>query len=133
MSDTTTANASIESREEAGKGDAGTVKFWLAALDLAEREEADWSKSAAETEAIYRGGTKAEARDKFRQITAFEADEVVPAAIGKAFGIDLGRVHQNLYALVGNAEAVADKRPSAAPARKPAAPRKTRVSKKKAS
>lgn len=45
----------------------------------------------------------------------------------------LGRVHQNLYALVGNAEAVADKRPSAAPAKKSAAPRKTRVSKKKAS
>ena len=45
----------------------------------------------------------------------------------------LGRVHQNLHALVGNAEAVADKRPSAAPAKKSAAPRKTRVSKKKAS
>lgn len=41
---------------------------------------------------FYLGGTKGEARDKFRQISAFEAEEVVPAAIGKAFGIDLSRV-----------------------------------------
>jgi MarR family transcriptional regulator for hemolysin len=45
----------------------------------------------------------------------------------------LGRVHQNLYALVGNAEAVADKRPSASPAKKTAGPAKPRSSKKKTS
>jgi len=45
----------------------------------------------------------------------------------------LGRVHQNLYALVGNAEAVTDKRQSAAPVKKSATPRKSSVSKKKAS
>ena len=41
---------------------------------------------------FYLGGTRGEARDKFRQISAFEAGEVIPAAIGKAFGIELERV-----------------------------------------
>lgn len=80
MSDATTANASIESREDAGKGDAGTVKFWLAALDLAEREEADWSKSAAETEAIYRGGTKAEPKAARRFNILYSNTETIAAA-----------------------------------------------------
>ena len=45
----------------------------------------------------------------------------------------LGRVHENLYALVGNAEPVADKRPSVAPKKKTVTTRKSGASKKKAS
>lgn len=45
----------------------------------------------------------------------------------------LGRVHQNLYALVGNAEAVADKRSNVAPSKKTVTTSKPRSSKKKAS
>lgn len=80
MSDSTTANASIETREEAGNGGAGIVKFWLAALDLAEREEADWIKSASETEAIYRGGTKAEPKTARRFNILYSNTETIAAA-----------------------------------------------------
>lgn len=80
MSDATTANASIETREEAGNGGAGIVKFWLAALDLAEREEADWVKSASETEAIYRGGTKAEPKTARRFNILYSNTETIAAA-----------------------------------------------------
>ena len=80
MSDSTTASASIETREEAGSGGAGIVKFWLAALDLAEREEADWIKSASETEAIYRGGTKAEPKTARRFNILYSNTETIAAA-----------------------------------------------------
>lgn len=41
--------------------------------------------------AFYVAGTKAEARAKFRQIATIEAEEAVPAAISRVFGIDLSR------------------------------------------
>lgn len=41
---------------------------------------------------FYIGGTKAEARDKFRQVSRLETTEVIPAAISATFGVDLSRV-----------------------------------------
>lgn len=42
-------SATLESPEDAGTGDAGTVKRWLMALSLADKAEKDWRKTGQQT------------------------------------------------------------------------------------
>lgn len=79
MSDT--GAGTLETRAEAGKGKAGVVKFWLQSIDIAEREEADWRKDAEETEAIYKGGTKDQAKSRSRFNILYSNTETLAAAI----------------------------------------------------
>lgn len=50
------SSGDLEKPTDAGKGPEGEVKLWLKALDLSDREEKDWRKSAKETIKIYRDG-----------------------------------------------------------------------------
>lgn len=52
--------AEFETEKDAGSGDAGLVKLWLAAIDLASKEEEDWRKEAEGVVKTYRNG---DARD----------------------------------------------------------------------
>lgn len=44
----------LEKPEDAGQGEAGQVKLWLKALDLADKEEENWRKRATEVVKFYR-------------------------------------------------------------------------------
>lgn len=56
MSDTTVSTAEFETEKDAGTGDAGLVKLWIAAIDLASRQEESWRKEAEQTVKIFRNG-----------------------------------------------------------------------------
>lgn len=48
--------AEFETEKDAGSGDAGLVKLWLAAIDLASKEEEEWRKEAEGVVKTYRNG-----------------------------------------------------------------------------
>lgn len=48
--------AEFETEKDAGSGDAGLVKLWLAAIDLSSKEEEDWRKEAESTVETFRNG-----------------------------------------------------------------------------
>lgn len=48
------AEGNFEVRSDAGEGDAGLVKLWLAAIDVADNEEKDWRKRATDVWDRYR-------------------------------------------------------------------------------
>lgn len=55
--------ASLETRADAGEGEAGLVKLWKSAIELADKEESDWRERGREVVKIYRD---AEAAKKYR-------------------------------------------------------------------
>jgi hypothetical protein len=61
MSDTTGTAGTLETREDAGKGNAGLVSLWLDAIALADKEEKTWRESADTVERIYRNDDRADA------------------------------------------------------------------------
>lgn len=67
VSDTSLASsASMTTRADAGKGEAGEVAMWLQAIDLAGKQEEDWRKRSEEVCALYRGGAEKERTRKRR-------------------------------------------------------------------
>lgn len=79
MSDTTAGT--LDTRADAGKGQDGVVQFWLQSIEIAEREERDWRDSAELTEAIYKGGTKDNAKSGRRFNILYSNTETLAAAI----------------------------------------------------
>lgn len=58
MSETNAAAGTLETRDDAGAGDAGLVSLWLDALDLADREEKTWRERGKVVLRIYRDDDK---------------------------------------------------------------------------
>lgn len=56
MSNETVSTAEFETEKDAGTGDAGLVKLWLSAIDLASREEESWRKESESTVKTFRNG-----------------------------------------------------------------------------
>jgi hypothetical protein len=54
MSETTGTAGTLETREDAGKGEAALVSLWLDAISLADREEKHWRERGAEIIRLYR-------------------------------------------------------------------------------
>lgn len=48
--------AEFETEKDAGTGEAGLVKLWLAAIDLSSKEEEDWRKEGQDTVKVFRNG-----------------------------------------------------------------------------
>jgi hypothetical protein len=56
MTNETVSTAEFETEKDAGSGDAGLVRLWLSAIDLASREEESWRKEAETTVKTFRNG-----------------------------------------------------------------------------
>lgn len=60
MAELTGTAGTLETREDAGDGNAGLVSLWLDAIALADKEEKTWRERADLVERIYRGDDKAD-------------------------------------------------------------------------
>lgn len=68
MSETTGTAGTLETREDAGKGEAALVSLWLDAISLADREEKSWRERGEEIIRLYRDdGDKDAAVDRARR------------------------------------------------------------------
>lgn len=76
--DTASIQGTLETREDAGKGQEGEVKLWLQAIELSTKEESAWVKRASETIDIYRDASD---RQKKRYNILYSNTEVMSQAV----------------------------------------------------
>lgn len=71
----------LETREDAGKGEAGLVTLWLEAIELASKEEESWRKAAQDVVGIYRDDSRAgeTTRERRFNILYSNIETIVPA------------------------------------------------------
>ena len=74
------AQGTLETRKDAGKGEAAEVKFWIDAIALASKEEEKWRETAAKAYAIYSADCeRAKAKKATFNILYSNVETIVPA------------------------------------------------------
>lgn len=99
MADETVSTSEFETPKDAGDGDAGLVKLWLAAIDLASREEESWRKEAEETVKVFRNGDSRKngsvEREQTFNILYSNVETIIPAVYNSTPIPDVRTRYQN--------------------------------------
>jgi hypothetical protein len=89
--DTPNVSGTYETPADAGKGDAGLVRLWLNAIDLADESEKEWRKRSVEVTKRYRNERKEESQKRGFPILYANTETTIPAILNSAPTPDVRR------------------------------------------